>query len=186
MKDKVEITFLTSEKSGTLSYIMLECGSVGLIYRRNSTEKVSDNETRLIVYFTGKLECEESYLIKKLEENPEILSVEDVSVLSSNIKTSTLSNQETADASINNKKAVVESSLKHLNANDIITAESLRIAEENLIGVIGPVASILVNSASKNTKHIGDLFLLLAKELEGQERIDFLSLVQGINLKDQT
>ena len=183
--NSVDITFLTTTKSGVLSFIMKQCDAVGLLYRRMITEKVSDSETRLIVYFKGKLECEEAYLIKKLEENPEIFSVENVSIFSSNIKTSALPIQETTDASIKNKKAGVKSSIKHLNANDIITADSLRIAEENLVGVIGPVASILVNSASKKTKHIGDLFLLLARELEGEDRIDFLSLVQGINLKDQ-
>ncbi len=165
---------------------MIECDSVGLLYRRMTTEKVSNNESLLIVYFTGKLECEEAYLIKRLEENPEILSVEDISVSSSNIKNITLSKQQSSVASINNKKAVVESSVKLLNAYDIITPNSLRIAEERLVGLIGPVASILVNSASEKTKHIGDLFLLLSRELEGEERNDFLSLVHGINLKDQT
>ena len=165
---------------------MIECDSVGLLYRRMTTEKVSNNESLLIVYFTGKLECEEAYLIKRLEENPEILSVEDISVSSSNIKNITLSKQQSSVASINNKKAVVESSVKLLNAHDIITPNSLRIAEERLVGLIGPVASILVNSASEKTKHIGDLFLLLSRELEGEERNDFLSLVHGINLKDQT
>ena len=186
MKNKVEITFLTSAKSGVLSFIMVACDSVGLMYRTKTTEKVSDNENRLRVFFTGKLEFDESNLIKTLEENPEILSVENISIFSSNIKTSNLSKQETLDAPVDTKKPMAESSVKLLNAHELITANSLRIAEERLLGLIGPVAPILVNSASKKTKHIGDLFLLLARELEGEERINFLSLVQGINLKDQT
>jgi hypothetical protein len=164
---------------------MIECDSVGLMYRRMTTEKVSNNVSRLIIYFTGTLECEEASLIKTLEEKPGILSVEDISVFSSNMKTCALSTQQSSAASIYNK-AVVESSVKLLNAHDIITPNSLRIAEERLVGLIGPVASILVNSASEKTKHIGDLFLLLSRELEGEERNDFLSLVHGVNLKDQT
>jgi len=70
----------------------------------------------------------------------------------------------------------------HLQAFSVITPESLQIAEEALVDILGPVAPLVVSSAASETKHIGDLFVLLSKELEGQERKNFLSLVDGLKI----
>lgn len=39
-----------------------------------------------------------------------------------------------------------------------------------------------VRSAATRTKHIGDLYYLLSNELEGTNKEEFLSLVDGLNI----
>jgi len=46
-KTKVEITLLDSNKSGVLSSLMVKGGSLGLIYRRQHTEKLNA-DTRVL------------------------------------------------------------------------------------------------------------------------------------------
>lgn len=69
-----------------------------------------------------------------------------------------------------------------LGAHDSLTPVAIQVAEYRLSKVLGPAASVLVKSAASKTKHVGDFFLLLADDLDGNEREAFLSIVGGINL----
>lgn len=70
----------------------------------------------------------------------------------------------------------------HLLAHDNLTPEVLEIAKYKLSETLGLAAPFLVKAAASKTKHIGDFFLLLADELDEDERDSFLSVVEGINL----
>lgn len=176
-RNKVQIILLTTNKSGILSFIMLKCGAAGLSYRKNTIDKISDHERRLKVYFQGMFDCEQEYLVKILEQNPDILEVESIRINASN--EDTFHSNQAAITPYAQKETPVISPVSLLDARDAITADTLRIAEEKLSSMIGPVASILVNSAAKISKSNGDFFLILAGELEGEERQEFLSLVTG-------
>lgn len=181
-KSKVEMTLLTSNKSGILSSIMIKGGKVGLMYRRNNTEKLDDDNSRMVVNFEGALSCSKGEFIDEMESHPEIHLVESLSLgdTEGGMSTSASMVSDTPEPILSTKTPVNTSQAK-LNAHDIISPESLQIAEEKLVSVLGPVAPMLIKSAVSKTKHIGDLYVLLAEELDGQEKADFLSLVSGLN-----
>lgn len=175
--EKVEITLLASNKSGILSSIMVKGGKAGLMYRRNKLTEIDSDRSRMVINFTGSLNCSKGELIDAMESHPEIFAVESISIgeSSSGGSLSSLtpvSSKRTPSAG---------SGLTLLNAHDAITQESLKIAEEKLLNSLGPVAPMLVKSAAAKTKHIGDLFTLLADDLDGEEKDSFLSLVNGLN-----
>ena len=49
-----------------------------------------------------------------------------------------------------------------------------------MTAVLGSIAPYMVEKAAEQTKHIGDLFLLLSKELKGEHREKFLALVTDL------
>lgn len=71
-----------------------------------------------------------------------------------------------------------------LFSHELISDEALQVAEKQLSKSLGPVATLLIQSAKEKTKHIGDLFLLLSEELDGAEKSEFLDLVDGVNLQE--
>ncbi|MEH6457424.1 MAG: hypothetical protein V7749_13925 [Cocleimonas sp.] len=80
MNNKVQITLLTSQKSGVLSAVMLKADKFGLKYQRNQSEWLTDNRFRMIIYFNGSLNCTQVEFIDAMESHPEIHTVEDVSL----------------------------------------------------------------------------------------------------------
>ncbi|MGK0270098.1 MAG: hypothetical protein ACI88H_000733 [Cocleimonas sp.] len=79
-KNKIEITLLVNNKSGVLSSLMVKGGSLGLIYRRQQSEKIDDNNSRIVLSFDGKLNCNKHESIRTFEEHPEVTKVEKIVV----------------------------------------------------------------------------------------------------------
>lgn len=131
--------------------------------------------------FEGVSGYSESELIKLFEEHPQITRVEKIIVETE---------KNTADADVEHSTTpatpAVEKLLRGysdgLNSHDTISPAALKVAEETLTEYLGLVAPLLVESAAKKTKHVGDLFLLLSEELEVDERDLFLSTVRGLDL----
>ena len=176
-ENKVEVILLTSNKTGILSSIMMVGAKFGLMLVKNKFLKIDENNYRLFLFFNGKLNCSEYEFSNEITSHSEIYSVESIVLKYIDLQ---------GDSSTKSDIHAVESNIvsTNLRAFDLITPESLQIAESKLLNLLGPIASILVESAARETKHIGDLFVLLSKELEGKERHDFLSLISGLNLND--
>ena len=168
--DKLTITFLTSTKSGILASIMFKGRKLGITCCNNHSEKLDENCSRWVIDFNGVLDCTQKKLIDEMESHPEIHLVENV-VINSTKNNPTLPKETKA----NNIGSI------NLKAFDSITPQSLSIAEDKLYPLLGPITPLLIQSATSKTKHIGDLYLLLSKEIEEHERIKFLSLVDGLH-----
>lgn len=176
MSNKIEITLITSNKTGILASIMMTCFKQGLMVEKNSTAKIDDKNSRLTIYFNGDLKCDEDLLISEVESHPEIHAVESLRFNNNRV----IQEKPKVPKSINYEKAP-NNNIPTLWAHDLISEESLEIAEEKLMQTLGPVAPMLIKSALRETKHIGDLFLLLSKQLEEEEQKRFLSLVSGLH-----
>ena len=172
-KNKIEMTIVTTNKSGVLSSIMMIGVKLGLMVCRNQSEKIDENSSRVSVVFDGELNCSTEVLTNEMLKHPEITSVESIIVDNLN---------EHSKSPLNNMTASSIAKLTNLHAHELITKESIEVAEEELMQILGPVAPMVVNSARQKTKHIGDLFLLLSEQLEEEDKKDFLSLVNGLNI----
>lgn len=78
MNNKVEITLLVTNKSGVLSSLMVEGGSLGLIYRRKQTEKLNAETSRIVISFDGEIDCDKQKSISTFKELPEVIKVEKI------------------------------------------------------------------------------------------------------------
>lgn len=181
MRDTVEITLLTSNQTGMLAAIMKAGAILGLMLSKNKFEKTSEENSTGVILFNGRLKGSEQDLIDSMQALPGVNSVANVSLsyADSGLGTAatTHNTPETPKPDTSNSSAPLNTQLRSI---DVISADSLKIAENKLVDSLGPVAGMLVESAASETKHIGDLFLLLAKDLDGDERKEFLSLVSGL------
>ena len=164
---KVEISLLTSNKSGILASIMRQSNSLGLIYQKHQLVKVDTNLSRMDITFDGDLNCSVDEFTDSMTSHPVIHNVVNINI----------DNSENAEINSNLESG---SPFTILRAHYVITPESLKIAEDNLAEYIGAAAATLVEEEAKNTKHIGDLYLQLSKHLDEKERDSFLSLVSNL------
>lgn len=170
--NKIELSLITVNKSGTLSSIMMQGDSLGLMYHQHQIEAINENQSRLNIIFEGCLKCTEETLREKIEAHLDVISIESIIIGESAI---------TDSATIGTNKKI-SSEFATLRAHYVTTPESLQIAEEKLTVILGTSAKFIVESAAKKTKHIGDLYLVCAEKLEGEERSKFLALVSDMDL----
>lgn len=156
----IVITVTTTSKAGALSKIIRDIGHYGLIYSGQSIDR-NDHRTIMKIKCNGELHCSKERLATILEGLPEVLSVDDIS-LTGNIEAK-------------------EISQSLLSAQEPLSPSVLLAAEKRLSNIIGPVASYLVETASKNSRNAGELYLRLSNELNTkQERLDFVSVIKDI------
>jgi len=172
--NKIEMTIVTSNRAGVLSSIMMMGVKLGLMIRRNQSEKIDEDTSRVYVVFDGHLNCSKDELINEMLQHSEIYSIEDI--------TTDIQNKKSRKIELNNQAASTIAKITNLQPHELITKESLEVAEKELIQILGPVAPMLVKSVTQKTKHIGDLFLLLSEQLEDEDKKDFLSLVNGLKI----
>ena len=115
---KVEITFLSSNKSGTLSAVMLRANGLGLFYQKHQLDKIDESLSRIVITFDGDLNCSVDELTKSIESHDDIYNVENINI----------ANSKNADISSNLESG---SPFTILRAHYVITPESLKIAEDN-------------------------------------------------------
>ncbi len=176
INDRVELVITISNKTGVLSSIMSIGVEYGLMLVKNKSIKIDDSTSRLLLVFNGKLNCSEVVFKNELKSHSEILTIDQILLdYPSELKKASLA-KEQKDKMLLARKTNIK-----LQAFDIITPQSKQLAEEKLRSFLGPVASVLIESALTKTKHIGDFYLLLSDELEGKEKRDFLGLVSGLN-----
>lgn len=147
---------------------MRKLGSLGLIYRRCNT-KETERGVKLVLECEGALDCDKSYLIKSIKEVPNIESI--ISVIQSN---------DLANANLENSDADKPyTELLPLRLKDTITQDVLHLIEDRLSEAYGPAANLLLKSAEKQSKCVGDLFAILAKDLSEDQKVLFLRNVEG-------
>ena len=65
---------------------MKKGGSLGLIYRRQRSEKLSANNSRITISFKGKLIGDKQQCITSIEEHPNVLKVINITASKANPK----------------------------------------------------------------------------------------------------
>ena len=167
-KNKIFVTLITSNRSGVLSAVMFKGKKMGLMLTKNKTEKLDDARSIMEIEFEGILPCTDAEFIQEIESHPRIHSVEKITNDSAHIQ-----NKQAATAS----PVLDKSSKEILHHYDSINQESLHFIEEKLTDFLGPVAPLLIKSAVSESHNIGDLFKILATDLNGEDKTKFLSFV---------
>jgi len=72
---------LVSNHSGILSSLMIKAGSFGLLYLRQHTEQLNDEESRIVISFSGEFDCKPEDPINSFEELDDVIKVEKIEIL---------------------------------------------------------------------------------------------------------
>lgn len=187
--DNINITLVTSVKSGILSSIVVSAMKLGLKMTKNWSEKIDDDNVRLFITFGGIFNHDESELRETLESNRRVKSIENITfnrsvgVIKEDVNNSNyVTNDENSiSTEIAEEISHKENNLFQFHALDPITTESIELAEAKVNDLMGPVASLLIASAMEKASLVGELYLLLSEELEPGEREAFLAVVDGLN-----
>ena len=171
LSNSIEITLIASKKVGVLPLLMQKLSSIGLIYRRCVTTEY-DDAVKLLLFCEGESDLDRDFIINSLISVPNIDSVisfaESESGLSEVYETLSTRFQESTE-------------LHPLRAKDEVTHDVIHIVEDRLAEVFGPVANVLLRSASKKSKLVGALFLNLAENLDEEQKILFLRNIEGLD-----
>jgi len=171
-KNKVNVNILASRKSGYLSSIMLNGRKSGLMFLSKKIMETGDKNQRLAITFEGNLNCSVEDFIQKIESHPEIHKVEG---LSNEDTDAQLMQTLSEDTNTNAKPSTM------LNAHNTVDEEAIKLVEQKLSDYLGPIAPFLVQSAKTSCFTVGELVVSLSKELKGEEKESFLSLVDLSN-----
>jgi hypothetical protein len=158
----VTLQLLCSKKAGTLSRVIREISVVGLRYQ-NHRIKTSGDTVHFTINATGDLNCNLDSLRDLFDSFPEVREV--VRLRASR-----------GGKDITEFRTRVSSS--RISASDQITPAVTLAAEKRLSDILGPVASVIVESVAKNCSNAGELYTRLADELnDDAERSQFLSII---------
>ena len=156
------LQILCTSRPGTLSRLVREIGQVGLQYRGHRIESEGEN-SRISIDAVGDPYCSLESLQELFSNFPEVLEVLQLN-LSSDGRVVT-----------DFKTQVSET---HVSDAEPLTPAVILAAEKRLSDILGPVASIIVESVAPQCADAGELYARLAEELGDQEERDyFLSIV---------
>lgn len=160
----VSIKLLCTRKSGILSRAIREIKLLGLQYQSHKIH-FSDGRSSIVINAHGELNCTRESLKELFGNLPEVLSVDQIRV--------THQGKEV-------KKFQTRASEAHIAATERITPAIVLAAEKRLSQILGPVASFIVENSAQECANAGDLFALLAEELnDTKEREYFLSIIDS-------
>lgn len=160
----VTLQLLCSKKPGTLSRVIREINVVGLQYQNHRIENNGD-QVRLTINAAGDLNCNLDNLRDLFVGFPEVREVEQLRA-------------SRGGKDITEFRTRVSSS--QISAADQITPAVILAAEKRLSDILGPVASVIVESMAKNCANVGELYTRLADELnDDEERRQFLSVIEN-------
>lgn len=160
----VSLQLLCTSKSGTLSRIIRELNLFGLQYQSHKID-FEGNHSHISINATGDLNCTLESLEALFTGLPQVLQVQRLNV--------TKDGKDVTEF----KTRVSET---HISAQQHLTPAVVLTAEKRLSNILGPVASLLVESAAQNSSNAGELFTRLAEELNDQgEREYFLSIIEN-------
>ncbi len=169
-KNTIEIKLIASKRAGILPGLMRKLGSFGLIYRRCNVQEYSTG-VKLTLVCEGDLDCDQSFFIKSIKEVPNVESILNVT----QSKTKAAESFKKFHENINDF-----TELHPLRANDPITQDVMHIVDDRLSEVFGPTANLLLKSAAKKSSCVGQLFLILAEELDFDQKVVFLRDIEGL------
>ena len=159
----VSLQLLCTRKSGTLSRVIREIHLLGLQYKNHQIE-FADEHTHITVNAIGELNCTRESLEELFDKFSEVLQVQNLNV-----------RQDGKDVT----QFKTTASETHISAHEPLTPAVVLAAEKRLSGILGPVASFIVESAAVESDSAGELFTRLAAELNDQgERDYFLSIIE--------
>jgi len=161
------VKLLCTRKSGTLSRLIRRLKEFGLQYQHHDIES-SDDYSEISVTCIGDLPLLESELRDSLMTLPEVINILEFSIKGNHLKPQIPSVKQPQ-----NKESVANK----LDVSFEITPNVIKLTERRLTKIIGPVAPFLVQKALKTSQNVGELYLLLAKELNDDERAVFLSII---------
>jgi hypothetical protein len=162
----VSIHLLCTRKSGTLSRIIRDIKLFGLQYQDHSIDYLGD-QSLIVVNSAGELNCSQERLTKFFHEFDEIVDVPNVTIMRDG--------EEITEFRTTASKT-------HIGAKEPLSPAILLVAEKRLSEIMGPIASLLVETASQSSQNVGELYLQLSEELNDQiERKEFLSVIEHIN-----
>ncbi len=158
----VSIQLVCSRKPGTLSRLIRDIKLFGLQYTGHDIQQFP-GRSEITINGQGVLNCSRDRLIELLTEMPDILSVKELYISREGRQITTFKTQYSRD---------------YIKASAPLSQAVLLAAEKRLAETLGPVSSFLVEVASQNCSNAGQLFRLLAKELnDDEERQEFLSII---------
>lgn len=79
----IEITLLISNNTGVLSSLMIKAGVMGLTYVRQHTDRINDEQSRIVLYFNSEFNTSNKVPIKSFEEMPDVIKIEKVDIANS-------------------------------------------------------------------------------------------------------
>lgn len=162
----VSIQILCTRKPGTLSRLIRDIKLLGLQYSEHNIAYMDDTAV-ITVKGTGKINCSREQLIDMLTNMPEIISVQELTIKKEGEEVQTFRTQN---------------SNNFILSSETLTPAVLLTAEKRLAEILGPVATYLVEEASSQSKNAGQLFNILAEELNSElEKNTFLSILQEEN-----
>lgn len=156
------LELLCNGKAGTLSRLVREIGQVGLQYRGHRIEQDGEN-CRIAIDAAGDPNCSLETLEQLFADFPGVLEVLQLR-LSSDGRDVTEFRTRVPEI--------------HVADSEQLTPAVILAAEKRLSDILGPVASVIVESVAPRCADAGELYARLAEELDDdEERRHFLAVV---------
>jgi len=157
------LQLLCTSKSGTLSRLVREIHQVGLQYQAHRIE-TSGDQSRISIDAAGEPNCSLESLEELFGNFPEVLEVQQMRVTS-------------GGKDITGFKTTVSET--QVPAREHLTPAVILAAEKRLSDILGPVASVIVESVVQECADAGELYARLAEDLsDADEREYFLSIIE--------
>lgn len=158
----VSLQLLCTTRSGTLSRLIREMKQVGLEYRGHKIS-INGDYTHIEIDAAGELNCSRAAFEQIFDAFPEVLQLQEFNV--------TQDGREVTEF-----KTRVSNT--HVATVEQLTPAVVLAAEKRLSEILGPVASVIVESVKDQCADAGELYRRLAAELnDEEERRYFLSIV---------
>ena len=158
----VSLQLLCTTRSGTLSRLIREMKQVGLQYQAHKIS-INGEYTHIEIDAAGELNCSRAGFEEVVAGFPEVLQIQQLKM-----------SRDGKDIS----EFKIQVSETHVSTAEHLTPAVLLAAEKRLSEILGPVASVIVESVKDQCADAGELYRRLAAELnDDEERRIFLSIV---------
>lgn len=157
------LQLLCTSKSGTLSRLVREIHQIGLQYQAHQIN-TSGDQSQISITAVGELNCSLESLEEMFGNFPEVIQVQQLRVTSDG-------------KDVTEFKTIVSET--QVASSEQLTPAVVLAAEKRLSDILGPVASVIVESVAHNCADAGELYARLAEELNDQDERDyFLSVIE--------
>ena len=157
------LRLLCTSKPGTLSRLVREIHQVGLRYQAHQIN-TSGDQSQISITAIGVLNCSLENLEEMFGNFPEVIQVQQMRVTSDG-------------KDVTEFKTIVSET--QVASGEHLTPAVVLAAERRLSDILGPVASVIVESVAQDCADAGELYARLAEELNDQaERDHFMSVIE--------
>jgi len=159
------LQLLCTSKPGTLSRLVREIHQIGLQYQAHQIN-TSGDQSQISITAVGELNCSLESLEEMFGNFPEVIQVQQLRVTSDG-------------KDVTEFKTIVSET--HVATSEHLTPAVVLAAEKRLSDILGPVASVIVESVAQDCADAGELYARLAEELNDQDERDYFLSVIGKN-----